>query len=69
MKSHNEYAAVFGKHYRRIPKAVFAAIAFSFAVRIHGEQPLDEQVDNVLKEWHALYENGIVPQIPPGGSR
>lgn len=47
----------------KTPKTVFAAIAVSYASRA-GDY-LDLATDNILREWTALYDNGIVKQKPP----
>lgn len=69
MKTGNEYAGALGKLYARTPKAVFAAVAYSFANWACGEEAVnrDEQVARFVAEWQALYDNGIVPQAPPKG--
>ena len=59
----NEYARAFGKLYDRTPKAVFAAVVFSEFSR-GGESPQDG-IDGLLAEWRVLFQNGIVPQVPP----
>lgn len=70
MKSSNEYAQSFGRLYAKIPKAVFAAVAFSYANISCGEDghesgSAEETVRRFLHEWEVLRENGIVPQKPP----
>ena len=66
VKIGNEYAAVFAKLYERTPKAVFAAVALSFADRLKDESiEGDSRVSVFLDEWRILNENGIVPQKPP----
>ena len=57
----NEYARAI-THYRAIPKAVFAAVAFSFADRITGDGDPKSIEFAILREWRTLRENGIVPQ-------
>ena len=64
MKIHNEYAAAFDKLYASTPKAVFAAVAYSFASLLE-EGVQDNVVPLFLNEWRILYENGIVRQAPP----
>ena len=66
MKTGNEYADQFGRLYARIPKAVFAAVAFSFMSGA-GED-VERGITEFLNEWRVLHENGIVPQKPPKGS-
>jgi hypothetical protein len=64
MKSFNDYAKSLGPMYARTPKAVFAAIAYSFADRIIANP--DADLAKVIKEeWAVLHDNGIVPQKPP----
>lgn len=47
------------------PKAVWMAIAFSFASRINGDGgDIANAVQTVRDEWQALYDNKIVPQKP-----
>lgn len=64
-KTQNEYALIVqrGKLYSRCPKAVFAALAVSYASR--GGDFLDNMESKLLKEWWILYQNRIVPQKPP----
>lgn len=65
-KQSNEYVAQFGDLYADTPKAVFAAIALSFATFIGGEEiSFNEAVKRVVEEWKILNENGIVPQKAP----
>jgi hypothetical protein len=63
----NEYAQAFGKLYAKTPKAVFAAVAYSYATWACGTEAKtsDEAVARFLSEWRTLQENGIVPQKPP----
>lgn len=64
----NEYAAQLGKLYEQTPKAVFAAIAYSFADRLDGEAPTPNRIAEMLvEEWLALSTAGIIPQKPPKG--
>lgn len=70
MKSSNEYAQAFGRLYAKTPKAVFAAVAFSYAHTQCGEDGLEsssseETVRRFLNEWRILNENHIVPQKAP----
>jgi hypothetical protein len=59
----NEYAdALPYALYTDCPKAVFAAIAVSYATT--GGDHMEAAEANVLREWWTLYENGIVPQKP-----
>ncbi len=59
----NEYSDALGDLLDRIPKTVFAAIAFSYASC--GGDDFAAGVTNIIREWWILYENGIVPQKPP----
>jgi hypothetical protein len=63
LKLHNEYAAAFGCLYAKTPKAVFAAVAFSYAQRL-TEDKAGAAVPEFLNEWRILNESGIVPQAP-----
>lgn len=63
VKVGNEYADTLGRLYARTPKAVFAAIAVSFATA--GGDALDKAELNILREWTALHNAGIVSQKPP----
>lgn len=62
-KQHNEYARLI-HNYDRIPKAVLAAIAASFANMFVCEDDLSQVHKAVNAEWAALYAAGIVPQKP-----
>ncbi len=66
VKLSNEYAQVFGhKTFDEIPKAVFAAIALSFANRAQAaEGDLYAAAQLAVSEWETLADNGIVPQRP-----
>lgn len=67
-KLSNEYAERIPEElYSKMPKAVLAAIAVSFAVRLYGsddQAAFDVVPDELLAEWAILYQNGIVPQTP-----
>jgi hypothetical protein len=63
MKSSNEYAAKFGPLYSKIPKAVFAAVAFSYAAS--GGDDMTHGVERFLEEWRILCDNGFVERRPP----
>ena len=63
MKRTNEYARNCMDLYAA-PKAVFAAIAYSFCSS-GGDLSVSEAQKRLLDEWWTLYENGIVPQKPP----
>jgi hypothetical protein len=54
----NEYSRAFGQLYERIPKAVFAAVAYSYC-STGGDLEPDEAVDRFLTEWATLYLNGL----------
>lgn len=58
----NEYAAHLDE-FDSTPKAVYAAIAVSFANRFGIS--LGEANVAINQEWQALYEAGVVPQKPP----
>jgi hypothetical protein len=62
MKKLNNYALAI-EGYDKIPKAVFAAIAFSYATC--GGDHWEYGTNNILDEWEMLHANGIVPQKPP----
>jgi hypothetical protein len=62
-KLYNEYAAAFGKLYADTPKTVFAAIAYSFAMRLSEDQP-KAALALFAEEWQILHVQGIVPQRP-----
>lgn len=65
MKRLNEYATYLPPAlYERMPKAVAAALAVSYALRFATGDPEDAG-RVLLKEWGILYDNGIVPQQPP----
>jgi hypothetical protein len=61
----NDYLAHLGPLYAKTPKAVFAAMAFSFAFIDVEEQGVEQALARLRFEWQALYDNGIVPQKPP----
>jgi len=64
MKTHNDYARCI-VDYERIPKAVLAAIAYSFASRLIEDNDSPTMVDAaIMDEWATLHINGIVPQKP-----
>lgn len=64
MKRRNEYIHALGNFYARTPKAVFAAVAFSYANRLFAKSEGTEVADLLADEWKVLFENGIVPQRP-----
>jgi hypothetical protein len=63
MKASNEYSRQFGRLYSRIPKAVFAAVAFSYTSS--GGDDLQHAIQCFMQEWQILFDNGIVSQKPP----
>jgi len=69
VKIGNQYAHALGKFYEETPKAVFAALAFSYAsVFGTSDNGQDEAIDpqeviaRLVHEWAVLHENGIIPQ-------
>ena len=58
----NEYASMLGKLFDDTPKAVLGAMVVSL-LTCGGDNPEELEAD-FLKEWEALYLNGIVPQKP-----
>lgn len=66
-KLSNQYAGALGRLYDLTPKAVFAAVAYSYATWACGEEAKTSEkvVMRLLEEWRVLHENGIVPQKPP----
>ena len=63
MKITNNYARACDG-FDKTPKAVYAALAFSLAVRLAGNDDTEDANRILLNEWRALHENGIVPQKP-----
>lgn len=63
MATTNEYARELVQ-YEQTPKAVYAAIALSFALRLNAEDFIEAERE-VENEWRILHKNGIVPQKPP----
>jgi hypothetical protein len=55
--------------FENTPKAVWAAIAISFAVNLVAEGDFKGAAQTVVKEWVALHQNGIVPQVLPAPLR
>jgi hypothetical protein len=52
--------------YASVPKAVWAAIALSFAQRLAGDEAgFPAAVATALQEWHLLHANGLIPQGVP----
>lgn len=54
--------------YDRTPKAVYAAIAVSFAMILQGEGSDEERLalaaDFIQDEWGKLHAAGVIPQRP-----
>jgi hypothetical protein len=69
-KTLTEYVEVIPREvFENTPKAVWAAIAISFAVNLGGEGDFSEAAQAVVREWSALHQNGIVPQAIPSSLR
>jgi hypothetical protein len=65
-KTSNEYVRILDhRMYETTPKAVFAAIAISYATLISGDENLGRSQQAIINEWQALYNAGIIPQKPP----
>lgn len=62
-KQSNEYVDEMNEYYDMVPKAVFAAIALSFALNL-AEDNFTAAKQLIINEWKALYDNHIVPQSP-----
>ena len=62
MKIGNEYAQQLEEYYDKIPKAVLAAIAVSFAT--FQTDDLSKAPGLIYDEWITLHANGIVKQKP-----
>jgi len=67
VKIGNNYSRAMDKFYADTPKAVFAAIAFSYATWACGNEALEteEIIGRMMTEWKTLHENEIIPQPPP----
>ncbi len=66
---HNNYAyALTTEFFIKIPKAVLAAIAVSYASRLGEGDNFEDAQNEIHYEWGALYQTGIVPQRPPKGT-
>ena len=63
LKVGNDYQRTVSKLADECPKAVFAAIAVSFASR--GGDDLTRAQRAICYEWQVLFDNQIVPQKPP----
>ena len=60
----NDYQALLTpEFYDAIPKSVLAAIAISLMLNYLDGNETKVQHE-LIKEWQALYDNGIVPQKP-----
>lgn len=69
MKKLNEYVnALPPGLFAETPKSVFAAIAFSLAMRLN-EDDKDAAVIAMCAEWATLHAAGIVPQKAPNAER
>jgi len=64
LKIHNCYAAAV-PDYPNTPKSVFAAIAYSLALRLSGNEVHADALATLRAEWVALHHAKIVPQRPP----
>ncbi len=68
LKKMNSYAEELGSDlYEACPKAVFAAMAASFASS--GGSFMEMARKRVITEWAVLHEQGIVPQQVPSQFR
>lgn len=72
LKITNGYTQMAGRLYAQTPKAVWAALAISYAAhRTCGADELETGLDQdrlepqLLEEWTILHQNGIVKQKPP----
>lgn len=69
-KKLNEYVEVLPREvFEDTPKAVWAAIAISFAVNLGAEGDFSKATQAVVHEWSILNQNGIVPQEIPASLR
>jgi len=62
IKVTNEYAESI-PGYNQTPKAVYAALAYSFAMLLAEDNPT-RALGFLETEWRTLYENSLVPQKP-----
>jgi hypothetical protein len=62
-KLNNYVLAIDQELYEKTPKAVWAAIAISYASG--GGDRFEEAAPNIAREWQALQAAGIVPQSAP----
>jgi hypothetical protein len=65
LKIGNEYAQQFGRLYAKTPKAVFAAIVWSYSNLVFGEDHKDMHIARFLDEWRNLHDNEILAQDAP----
>ncbi|MGC4639870.1 hypothetical protein [Escherichia coli] len=65
-KIKNNYAKAFPA-FDETPKAVVAAIAMSFAIRI-CEENIEEAQKLISEEWEILHSQEIIPQKPKKGA-
>lgn len=61
-KTENEYQNLL-KNYDKMPKAVLAAIAVSYALR-QVEEDFGRVEEEIMNEWRVLHSAGVVPQKP-----
>jgi hypothetical protein len=66
LKLENEYVRALGAAYSTTPKAIYAALAYSLALRL-CEDDHARAVTLLGDEWANLHGGGIVPQAPKGG--
>lgn len=62
-KQTNAYVDALTPGYADTPKAVYAALAYSLALRMSDDDH-DKAAALLGEEWAALHANGIVPQKP-----
>lgn len=65
MKTTNAYVGALPDIYDKIPKAVLAAVAVSFAIRLDGEGNVKAVQQMIVDEWLALHEAGILDAQDP----
>lgn len=63
MKVRNEYVEQLGRDFALTPKSVFAAIAFSLAMRLTCDD-FSKARQLLFNEWNDLKTAGIVRQTP-----
>ncbi len=59
----NEYAKNC-EGFDKTPKTVFAALAYSLALRLAGNDSHEDALEILRDEWESLNTAGIVPQKP-----